>query len=512
MGEYTRTSHNWTVRRILVAECKQEVASFNPVASRYGDFAVRRGAEIADYHRSVREEVGGALAAFAGDGSCRPVLTYSAVANTSGGTLEAAGFRRIAGEFLSSVRAAGAVDGAYFALHGAMSAEGEDDPEGFLLRECRKILGECVPFVVSLDLHGILTDRMIRHSDAIVAFHTYPHVDFFETGQRAARILLGILGGRVRPITARVKVPALVRGDELVTATGFFGRVIDEAKAVEADSRGLSGAVLIGNPFTDVPALRSNALTVTDGDRHLAVRAAKRLARRMWSRRRRMQASLVSVAEAVRLAARTAGRAVLMDAADAPSSGATGDSVAIVREASRCGYAGRVLAPVVDPGAVQRSLAAGVGGTVRTTVGGALDPGRFRPLAVEATVRMLSDGSFRSETFRSHWCAGLTAVLEWRRTTLVVTSRPVSLYDRSLFLAHGLDPRDFDLVVVKSPHCEPQMYSQWCARLVNVDGPGSTSGNLRSLGHVKCPRPVFPLDDDTPFDPEVTVYQRSRYA
>ena len=48
---------------------------------------------------------------------------------------------------------------------------------------------------------------------------------------------------------------------------------------------------------------------------------------------------------------------------------------------------------------------------------------------------------------------------------------PVSLYDRALFLAHGQDPRRFDLVVVKSPHCEPHMYSDWCGRLINVDGP-----------------------------------------
>ena len=81
------------------------------------------------------------------------------------------------------------------------------------------------------------------------------------------------------------------------------------------------------------------------------------------------------------------------------------------------------------------------------------------------------------------------------RRNLVVTSRPVHLYDRSLFLAHGLDPRQFDLVVVKSPHCQPHMYADWCARLINVDAPGSTSANLPTLGHTRCRRPIFPLDD-----------------
>ena len=47
---------------------------------------------------------------------------------------------------------------------------------------------------MSLDLHGILTDRMVEHSDAIVAYHTYPHVDFFETGQRAAGCCCGSCG------------------------------------------------------------------------------------------------------------------------------------------------------------------------------------------------------------------------------------------------------------------------------------------------------------------------------
>ena len=73
---------------------------------------------------------------------------------------------------------------------------------GSLLQEARKILGERVPIVVSLDLHGILTDRMLEHADAVVVYHTYPHVDFFETGERAARLLLRIVAGEVKPVTA----------------------------------------------------------------------------------------------------------------------------------------------------------------------------------------------------------------------------------------------------------------------------------------------------------------------
>ncbi len=497
--------------KVLVAECKQEVSSFNPVPSRYGDFAVRSGGEFSAYHSSVREEVAGAVDALAAVPGVTVAPLWGAHAATAGGTLAQPDFERLAGEFLAAVRAALPAEAAYFALHGAMAAQGCDDPEGFLLAAVREMVGPDLPIVVSFDLHGVLTDRMLEHCDAVAVYHTYPHVDFYETGHRAGRLLGRILKGRARPVTARVKVPALVRGDELITETGCLGRIIGRAKSFEHGPRGLSAGVLIGNPFTDVPDLRSNSVAVADGEPAAAASCAAALATDLWAGRTAMQASLASVAEAVRLAVRTRGTAVLMDAADAPSSGASGDGNAILREVLACGFQGSVLAPVVDPPAVRRALAAGVGATLRTTVGGALDPRRFSPLEVEARVRMLSDGRLRSEMTGSRWDAGPTAVLECGRCVLVVTSRPVNLYDRSLFLAHGQDPRRFDLVVVKSPHCEPHMYSAWCGQLISVDGPGATSANLRTLGHVRCSRPMFPLDDEVPFPAHVEIYRRPRY-
>ena len=51
---------------VLIAECKQEVSSFNPVPSRYEDFVVLRGEGILQRHRGGRGEVAGAMSVFAG--------------------------------------------------------------------------------------------------------------------------------------------------------------------------------------------------------------------------------------------------------------------------------------------------------------------------------------------------------------------------------------------------------------------------------------------------------------
>jgi microcystin degradation protein MlrC len=494
--------------RVLIAECKQEVSSFNPVPSRYDDFTVTFGEAIVAQHQGIQSEVAGALGVFGARDDIRVIPTYSAVQRTSSGRLAAADFARIAAEFRDGLRGAPEVDAAYFALHGAMSAEGEDDPEGFLLAQAREILGERIPIVASFDLHGILTDRMLEHCDAIALYHTYPHVDFVETGERAARLLLRLLAGQVRPVTARVPIPALVRGDELITETGLFGRFIREAQAIERGPAGLSAGMFIGNPFTDVIDLCSNAVVVTDDDLALAERAAVQLATGFWEARDRLQQPLVSLDEAARIARDSPGTTILVDAADATSSGASGDSNAILRALAIAGYRGRALAPIVDAPAVRAGFAAGVGQTIHVTIGGALDPARFTPLPVEARVHMLSEGRFRNESWGGVWDAGPTAVLHAGNNTLVVTSRPVHLFDRSLFLAHGQNPQYFDAVVVKSPHCQHQFYQDWAARMVNVDAPGATSANLRSLGHTRCRRPIFPLDDEVTFTPKACLLRR----
>jgi microcystin degradation protein MlrC len=93
---------------------------------------------------------------------------YSARAITSSGTLADDDFQRIAREFLEVVRSLkNEVDAIYFSLHGALAAQSEHDVEGYLLAETRKIVGERMAVVISLDLHGILTDQMLRHSNAL---------------------------------------------------------------------------------------------------------------------------------------------------------------------------------------------------------------------------------------------------------------------------------------------------------------------------------------------------------
>ncbi len=500
-------------KRILIAECKQEVSTFNPNLSRLSDFGIRRGQQILEYHRTVRNEIAGALSIFDSETDVELIPTYSAFFITSGGTLAQSDWLILAKDFLDAIRdgySQGDIDGIYFCMHGAMCSENECDPEGYLLEQTRAIVGEKIPIVVSLDLHGIATRKMFKHADAIVAYHTYPHVDFFETGARAARLLMRIINDGAKPVTARIPIPALVRGDELITETGLFGQCMAAARIHEETPKCMSSGIFIGNPFTDVPELGTYCFVVTDDDEFLAQELASSNAKRFWSFHEKMQVPLISLSQMQKTlqAEISGGTIALVDAADATSSGATGDSNAVLKALLDCGYQGRTLVPVVDRTAAEQANRSGIGAEITVRLGGSLDPGRYEPIELTCRVRHLSDGLFRSESFGELWDSGLTAVLETGPFTLVVGSRGVNLYDRSFFYTNGQNPKRFDAVVVKSPHCQHHMYAQWCESMLMIDAPGSSSANVQSLGHKRCQRPIFPLDEIREYVPKIEIYRR----
>ena len=493
--------------RILIAECTQEISSFNPLQSEYADYAIDHGDTLAN-RRGLNTHIGGALSVFDTRPDVEIVWTIAARA-PSAGPLSARGWSQLRDEILGAiVPHAGKVDAIYFSLHGAMGAIGEPDPEGALLEAIRHAFGD-LPVVISLDLHGILTDRMLRQIDGLSIYQTYPHVDFADTGARAARLLLEIVDRGLKPVIARVRVPLLARGDECITKTGWYGDVLREGQLLERKGDALAAGVMIGNPFTDAPELCTQAIVVVESDADFAQQAATRLATRMWEGRHRLVGKLIDVESAVELAKGMAGTVVFTDAADATSSGASGDSNVLIKALRNGGYEGKVLAQIVDAPAAAAAHRAGVGKRLPLALGGTVDPARFTPMQVEAMVESLSRGRARLETMGLLMDGGLTAVLTFDNFTVVVLSKPAFLMDRAFYFANGLDPAAFDLVVVKSPHTEFHMYDLWVTKNFNVDAPGSTSANVASLGHRLCARPIYPVEPETDFVAEPVVYRRA---
>src|SRR5438876_9325354 len=182
----------------------QEISSFNPLPSGYENFHILRGDSVYQ-QRGRNQAIAGALSVFEHAQGVEVVPAISARSG-SAGLLSVAGWHKLSTEIIDHVRTRiDQVDAVYFSLHGAMGAECDLDPEGWLLEQTRA-MAPGKPIVISLDLHGILTDRMLRQIDGLAIYWTYPHVDFFDTGRRAAELLLRLMDTDVKPVIARVVI------------------------------------------------------------------------------------------------------------------------------------------------------------------------------------------------------------------------------------------------------------------------------------------------------------------
>src|SRR6185295_18398343 len=168
----------------------------------------------------------------------------------AGGTVTAEAYERIAGELVGRLSAALPVDAVYLDLHGAMVSEPFEDGEGELLRRLRAVVGPKVPIGISLDYHSNVTPEMVRNSDSLIGYRTYPHVDRFETGQFAARAL-SVLLKRGRPAgRALRKLQFLIPLNDQCTLVEPSKSVV--ARSVVAEGELVNLSYLAGFPPSDL--------------------------------------------------------------------------------------------------------------------------------------------------------------------------------------------------------------------------------------------------------------------
>ena len=481
---------------IAIAGILQESNNFSPVKTRYEDFAPVFGAAVLERHAGKQTEVGGFIDVLQGSGhAIAPVCAAWAV---TANRLVRAGFRRLTGEFAEALAAA-RPEALLLALHGAQTADGVDDVEGHLLALARDVLGPRAPVVITLDLHANVTRAMAQHASAIVGYHTYPHIDLYETGCKAARLALRILAGEVAPAMAFRKLPMIVPAENMQSTSGPFGRLIEAAKQLEREGEAEAVSVFGVQPWLDIAEMGCSVVSVTNANPAAAERQAARLADAFWKSRREFDVELVPVERAIREAlAIDGGPVVLSESSDSTGSGSPGDSTGVLRPLLEAQLTQPAAIFLVDPAAVAKAHRAGVGSTVSMKIGGRFDRVNSRPVAVTAHVRLLSDGRWtpmaRGYNTGIEMSMGRAAVLEVGHVRILTAERPAMTVDPALFRSHGIEPAHMKIVVVKSPNGFRAQYEPLARKIFMVDTPGVSSANLKSMPYAAVPRPIYPLD------------------
>ncbi len=502
--------------KILIARLNHETNTFSPVPTTLADFSPLYGEDALRDQRHARTAMAAMIQAAQGIPDATLVTPVCAMANPSG-TVAASAYTDLCQSILDQVPGCDAI---MLDLHGALVAENAADGEGELLEKIRA-LAPTTPIAVALDLHANVTQKMVDHADILLSFKTYPHVDMFETGAHAARLMRDLLNRKSKPITGWAQVPLLSHTLRSNTHQGAMQRAVKAAQAAEAEPGVLAVSILAGFSLADFADAGMSVVVVTDNHPALAAQVSARIAEQIWQDRdgfvyasEPLRASLAR-AQALNSQSinsptinsqssntQAAGPVLLLDHSDNVMSGGTCDTMDVLQEALAMGMSGIAMGPLCDPLAVDQLWAAGVGASVQLAVGNRtpLHPQGITktPVTLIGVVKALHPGEFVVQGpiyTGSLMQMGRTVLFDIGPAQLVITERRVEPYDLGVFTCVGVIPQEQRYLLLKSRmYCRP-VFGPISRAMVECDSDlgGPTSSNYALFPFSRIRRPVYPL-------------------
>ncbi|HET6599434.1 MAG TPA: M81 family metallopeptidase [Burkholderiaceae bacterium] len=487
--------------KILIARLNHETNTFSPVPTPLEAFEPQFDGDAYRAQKGMRT----AMSAFidlAEAAGAELVTPVSAAANPSG-RVHATAYDSLCERI---VRACVGCDAILLDLHGAMVAENSADGEGDLLA-CVRAAAPGAPIGVALDLHGNITQKMVDNADVMVGFKTYPHVDMYETGEHAGRLLLAMVRERRRHVVLWKRLPLLSHTLRSTTLAGAMQEAVASARAAEAG--GVAAvSVFAGFALADIEA-PCVSVVVTSADapeaKAHAQGALDALAEQIWADRAGFTYSSEPLAASLARAQATAEHAdrpvLLLDHSDNCMSGGTCDTMDVLEAALAQGLSDIAVGPLCDPQAVRILAQAGVGAEVELRLGNKTELASIgvtkQPVVLRGTVRRVSDGQYTvtGPTYTGMRCSmGRSVHFDAGVAQIVVTERTQEPWDMGVFSCVGLDPTRHRFMLLKSRmYCRP-VFGPLSAALIECDSAGVTSSDYALFPFRNVRRPVFPLD------------------
>jgi microcystin degradation protein MlrC len=471
--------------RIAIAGFQHETNTFAPFATAWADFlkadvwpGLTRGEAVREAFADLNIPISGFMAAVR-DGDLVPLVWASA---EPAGRVSDEAFERVTAMICDGIAHAGALDGVYLDLHGAMVTESHDDGEGEILRRVRAVIGPDLPLAASLDFHANLTAAIVDQASALTIFRSYPHIDMAETGARAWALLAELLERDAPFAKAWRQLPFLVPLSSQATTRPpldaiFAGFDLPPAEGV------VSHDIAMGFPPADIHDAGC-AVVAYGRTAERADTEADRLQGLLAEAEPRLGNPLLEEAEAVTRARAIAGErrgpVVLADVQDNPGAGASSDTTGLLRALVEGGARGAALACLWDPAAAAAAHEAGMGARISLALGGRYPAVRSAPYEADFEVEGLSDGRFTCTGAMYGGCLAELGPMACLRVAdpasevrVVVSSERFQCLDLAIFRHMGIEPSEQQILAVKSTVHFLADFAPIAADVLFVDSPGA---------------------------------------
>eukprot|EP01038_Epipyxis_sp_PR26KG_P010385 gene10385-13949_t len=516
--------------RVLACEWAHETNTFSIVPTNLTSFKKMcfydTHQDIVQARRGTKTELGATFEAAEKYG-WEIVSTIIANANPSG-RLTTDSYEYLVEKILLKVRGNQIYDGVMLHLHGAMVSEEYEDCEGELLKRLRSCIGDSIPIIVTLDLHGNITPLMANMASALIAVRTYPHIDFYEMSIKANELLQLQMNGTIKLKTVISKRPTLMGLDGGKTQQGPMRVLLDRADEIErleASKGVMVVSICAGFTAADIydigPSVTVTVNLLASNDADAVINNAQSIAESfmdyVWETRAYSSTEHKTIDEAIQYAEKfivetnqsqsnehSHGPLIIADVSDNPGSGHYGDSTAFLSALIGSKAITRVLFySIYDKEAVLQSQAIGVGNTGKIILGGKTDDSiGGKPIEIDCEVVNITNGRF--QTFGPmggggvwQWFGLSTLLRVNNRIDIIVISNNGQLLDLAQITSMGCDPIRYNIICVKSKHHFRASLSPIAKEIITVDGGGLGSFILKcnSESYKNVRRPIWPLDN-----------------
>lgn len=489
-------NHKKKLPRIAIAGLAIESSTFSPAVSHEDAFRARYGDSVFSYYPFFAADSGIIDRAI-----WLPTLRGHAM---PGGIVSREAYESLVSKTLDSLKAKLPLDALFFDVHGAMSVQGLDDPEGDFLVRIRELVGTDVLISTSMDLHGSVSPRLAQNTDLITCYRLAPHEDAIESKKRAVTNLLDRLeNGKGKPAyKAWIPVPILLPGEKTSTRIEPGKSLYAQIPEVIEKDKVIDASIWMSYPWADEP--RNHGVVVAYGDDKEAVgKAAEKLAAHFWNVRKEFDfvAPTVYLDEALEKALASDKKPfIISDMGDNPTAGGAGDVTWTLQEilkrpelkSSRA--KSLIYASIPGEEFVKKAKEIGVGGKIDATAGAAVDNRFAPPVRITGTITAIHEGHPNAKT---------EVVVRNGNTSVIVTERRMAYHYEKDFTKLGLNPRETDILVVKIGYLVPELYDMRADWLMALT-PGGVDQDLLRLDYKRINRPIYPLDPDMA-DPDLNA-------
>ncbi|MEM7405890.1 MAG: M81 family metallopeptidase [Pseudomonadota bacterium] len=487
--------------KILLAQMKHETNTFSPVLTDLARFA--RGQATPYYDDDAVQAyagTGSALGAFidvASRAGARLEVPIAANAWPSG-PVEDDAYEHMCERILSRIKPD--IDAILLDLHGAMVTRSLDDGEGNLMRRVRRAAPD-IPIGVALDMHTNMYPDIANNCDVLAGYQTYPHIDLYETGARAANGIVAMLEGRVHPTLAWGRKPMLPHVMRQASLDWPNSELQARCQRMEREGA-IAASLFVGFPHADIDGAGLSAVVVTDNDTGQALAWRDELLEFAWAHRADFVYEVEPLEASLARATGIEGSpVVLLDHYDNAASGGTMDTMTVLAGIFEAGLTDVAAFAIHDPQAVAQMVEAGIGNNVTLALGGKLDMPSIgltgEPLEVSGRVRTITDGRYVNEGPASRGVRmdmGTSVVLDTGNVEVVVISRHQEPNDLACLRSVGIEPTAKRYLMLKSRVHFRAGFGDVARHIVECAGTGVCTSDYSTLNFTNVPRPVYPLD------------------